>query len=282
MNQLLKWMGILAAVVAGMVLLALLAVYALSERTLRRTHDVPATAIHLPSDERVVEEGARLAALRGCTGCHAADLGGGVFFDAPRIARLTAPNLTTLVREYSTAEFVRAVRHGVNREGRGLAGMPSAMFTHLTDADLGAIIAWIRSLPVVDRALPPREIRIMGRIGLVTGLYALDSGEIDHTAPRQTVDTLDVLAFGRYLAMTSCTECHGQDLRGNAENLTPGLAVVAGYSLEAFRHLMQTGEALGGRELELMSDVARSRFSQFTDAELVAVHTYLRALAAPP
>ena len=42
---------------------------------------------------------------------------------------------------------------------------------------------------------------------------------------------------------------------------------------------MRTGKAAGNREIGLMSTVARGRFSQLTDAEVAAVHGYLRALA---
>jgi hypothetical protein len=38
---------------------------------------------------------------------------------------------------------------------------------------------------------------------------------------------------------------------------------------------MKEGVPRDGRKLELMGDVARSRFSQFTDAELAAVYAYL-------
>lgn len=38
--------------------------------------------------------------------------------------------------------------------------------------------------------------------------------------------------------------------------------------------------ALGGRELGLMADVARSRFAYFTDAEIQALHAFLRTLGA--
>jgi hypothetical protein len=45
---------------------------------------------------------------------------------------------------------------------------------------------------------------------------------------------------------------------------------------------MRTGNALGKRELPLMSEVARNRFSHFTDEELRDLYTYLIAAAAKP
>ena len=83
---------------------------------------------------------------------------------------------------------------------------------------------------------------------------------------------------GRYLAMTICTECHGDDLQGGADGFAPTLSIVAAYSLDDFRKLLRTGEPVGGRELELIAIVARSRFAHFSDAEIADIHTYLQGL----
>ena len=102
---------------------------------------------------------------------------------------------------------------------------------------------------------------------------------IDHDAPRLAVrDTSDHITFGKYLALTSCSECHGLDLRGNPDRSTPNLGIAATYSEEDFARLMRTGKALGDRELRLMSDVARGRFSHLTAGEIKALHTYLSTL----
>ncbi len=45
---------------------------------------------------------------------------------------------------------------------------------------------------------------------------------------------------------------------------------------------MREGVALGGRELRLMSRVARGRFSAFTEQELDALFAYLQAYTPPP
>jgi len=75
----------------------------------------------------------------------------------------------------------------------------------------------------------------------------------------------DSTAPGAYLARTSCTECHGLNLRGGDQ--APDLRIAAGYSFDTFMELMWHGKALGNRELPLMSQVARGRFRHFTDQE---------------
>jgi hypothetical protein len=59
---------------------------------------------------------------------------------------------------------------------------------------------------------------------------------------------------------------------------SPSLIIVAGYSEQDFATLMRTGIALGGRKLDLMREVALGRFSHFTDAEVEALHSYLKTL----
>jgi hypothetical protein len=56
----------------------------------------------------------------------------------------------------------------------------------------------------------------------------------------------------------------------------PDLRIAAGYTLEQFTHFMRTGKA---RELKLMSDMARRRFSHFTEDEIAELHGYLVARA---
>jgi hypothetical protein len=62
----------------------------------------------------------------------------------------------------------------------------------------------------------------------------------------------------------------------------PDLRIAAGYTPEQFAHFFKTGEALGGRETEMMSQVARNRFSRLTDVEVAAIYAYLMARAATP
>ena len=45
---------------------------------------------------------------------------------------------------------------------------------------------------------------------------------------------------------------------------------------------MRTGVAIGDREVGLMSEVSRGRFTHFTEREQRAVHQYLRRLGATP
>jgi mono/diheme cytochrome c family protein len=265
---------------AALFLVAALVVYVVSERQARRTYDAPGSPVSVPGDSASIREGERLARIRGCTGCHGALLEGDVFVDEPLLARVVSPNLTIAAREYTDAELERIIRHGIRPDGRSMVVMPSGMFSVLDDADLGRVIAYVRSVPPVPGH--PREVRIgpLARLMFALGKVKPAAADVSRAAALSASypSGHDPMARGAYLARTACTECHGFDLRGGDK--APDLRIAAGYSRDAFTHLMRTGKGLGDRELPLMSRVARRRFSHFTDNEIGALHDYLLARAA--
>ena len=281
MKRFLRWLRAGLLVLFGLVVLAAGVVYVLAERVVRRTYQEPLVDLVVPTDSQSIGEGQRLAIVRGCSGgCHGEGIEGGVFIDEPLLAKLVAPDLSAAARTYSNGELARIIRRGVRPDGRSVIGMPSEMFSPLTDGDLGRIIGYLRSVPPQDG--PGREVRLgpLARLGLVAGQYS-PAAEAVRQADRLTErypGPGDSTAPGAYLARTACTECHGLDLRGG--ETVPDLRIVAGYSLEAFTTLLRTGTPAGTRELTLMKQVARKRFSHFTDAEIGALYAFLSARAA--
>lgn len=249
-----------------------------SQRVATRIYDAPLAEVPVRDGPAQIAEGERLARIRGCIGCHGREMEGKVFFDQPFVARVVAPDLTRMAAEQSDAELERAVRRGVRADGRGVWIMPSNMFYHLSDADLAAILAYIRSAPLQNGPGTEVRLRLLGRVGLATGKFPSLTAEIDGSEPRMAVDPDDPLSVGRYLAITSCTECHGMDLRGHPPE-TPDLRMVAAFSPDAFTALMREGTGLGGRELGLMGAMGRDRFTHYTDPEVAALYAYLRTLA---
>ena len=274
--------GVLVVVLAAGVVF----VYGRSEWLMRRPWTVGASEIAVPVDAAAVTRGERLVAIRGCTGCHGAGLEGRVMADIPHVARLVAPNIAAIARRYSSAQLERSIRHGVKPDRRSVVVMPADMFYNLTDDDLGTIIAYLRSVVPVADTLPRTELRLLGRVGVALGKYDLMATRIDHAAPRIPPPvTGNAVALGRYIVHTSCTMCHGQDLRGlpgleDPNEPAPNLAVIAAYTLDQFAHLMRTGEPTGSRTLGVMGETARKRFSHLTDEEVSGVYEYLRSLGA--
>ena len=278
MKRFLKWTAI---GLCSVVVVALAIIYGVSEYRLGQTFDIAATPITVPTDSAGIAAGRHIFETRGCEGCHGPGLSGKIFFDDPWIARLIAPNVPKAIRGYSNAELARLLRHGVRPNGQGVAVMPSSMFYHLDDEDLGALIGYLRTVP--ERAgnpLPSHSMRLLARIGLTMGQYKVEPREITHDAPRALRGS-DPAALGRYIAMSSCTECHGQRLQGDPQG-TPALMIVGGYTPSEFAKLMREGMPKDGKERKMMSPVARSRFSHFTDEEVNALYVYLVRRASAP
>ena len=278
MSRVFKWLGVALGGLLALAFVAYLAMHLISERRFGRTYDVAPLAVTRSTDSLAATRGERLARLSGCFGCHGPDLRGSVFYDEPGVARIVAPNLTQVVAGASDGQLARAIVRGVRVDGSGVFSMPSPMFYHLSDAALGDLLAFLRTLTPAPDTLPPTKLRPLGRLGLVAGLYQSLTGTIDTTVPRPAM-TPDgpPEVLGRYLALTSCSECHGQDLNGDSASAVPNLAIVQSYAAGDFAKLLRTGVPLGGRKLDLMEDVALGRFAHFTDDEVAALYAYLHA-----
>ena len=139
----------------------------------------PRTATLPPPD---LAEGKRLATIRGCLECHGADLGGQVLAQAP-IGDLVPPNLTrgkgSVVAAYTADDWERAIRHGVGPGGRPLILMPSDDNTTMSEADYAAMLAYIQSVPPVDRENPPTRLTLLGSVLLGAGQLPLLAAGID-------------------------------------------------------------------------------------------------------
>ena len=271
MKRVLKWIGI---TLGTLVIVAGVAIYGVSEYRLHQTFDIVAAPITVPTDSAGLAAGRHIFETRGCEGCHGPGLSGKVFFDDPWIARLVAPNVPKAIRGYSDPELARLLRHGVRPSGQGVAVMPSSMFYHLDDQDLGALIAYLRTVPEpTGHPLPSNSMRLLARVGLTMGQYKVEPRNITHDAPRPSKGP-DAASLGRYIAMSSCTECHGERLQGDPQG-APALMIVGGYTAPEFTKLMREGVPKDGKEREMMSPVARSRFSHFTDEEVNALYAFL-------
>lgn len=256
--------------------------YVASEQILNRRYAEPLEEdegyiLNLPDDAESVAEGKRLATLRGCyADCHGQRAEGAAFVNEDYFARIIAPNLTMRVRDYSIGQLERAVRQGMRADGRGLVGMPSEMFHHLSDADLGKILAFIKSLPKEDVYYKDNFFGPLARWGFIERDYETAPERMKHMEPRMTVDRDDPLSLGKYMALTVCTECHGANLHGwPKEGEPPDLKIAATYSETDFLRLILTGKRPDGSLTRTMPQVAKSRFTSFRRSEAEAVYAYL-------
>ncbi|HTE47791.1 MAG TPA: cytochrome c [Gemmatimonadaceae bacterium] len=274
----------------GLVAVALVLVYGVSEFRLRSRIEIPAHAIAVPSDSAAIARGRHVADVRGCTSCHGPSLGGSVRLENVAIGRVSAPNLTNGGRgaALTDQDWERAVRHGVRRDSRPLLFMPAADFAQLADDELAAVVAFARSLPASPAALPPSSAGPVARALLVGGSAAvMSAGSIDHRASHPTVVTPGAtVAYGRYLA-TACASCHRAGFEGGpvpgappsyppAANLTP--AGIGRWSYDDFVQALRGGRRPNGAAIRPPMPLKITR--AMTDVEVAALWTYLRSLPA--
>jgi cytochrome c553 len=280
MNRVQRFLLIGLGGVAVLIAAGFGAVYTFSEAAIRRIYDVPARPLPVEHTAAALARGQRLAAIYGCTGCHGKDLTGRYATDDPEYPLLHASNLSLRLRDYSDAQIGRAVREGIDYRGRPLWEMPSQGFTAVSDRDMADVVAFLRTVPPKGDPQPAPKFGWHARWVIATGDYEDMPALVREARPKAPIDLGPQYAAARQMVRSACAECHGPDLTGAHEGgKAPDLRIAASYDLEGFRRLMRTGVAADGKERGLMSEVARSRFSNFTDDEIARIHAYLTARA---
>ena len=227
-------------------------------------------------------EGLRVATRVGCNGCHTKDgRGGGMDISTPEGDRIVASNLTKVRDKYDDAGLAALLREGKTHDGHRAFGMPIFMFQHLSDQEVRDITAWLRGLPEVENpGLAQGKVSATTLQQIKDGTFPYDNDDKpDPGNVPPAIRPTEPLALGRYIAMTSCTECHGRDLNGWGEGQPPSMLVAKAYTPEHFKRLLRTGIAATGKDTSdnplNMSDIARSRYAQLTDVEIDALKQYL-------
>jgi cytochrome c553 len=294
MKRWLKWLGYGAAGVAGVLVLSAAGVYGVSEARLRKQYTLPSTALAIPTDSAALARGQHLVhSIAGCVDCHGENLAGSTIIESAALGNVYAMNLTRGkggVGVLSDADYVRAIRHGVAPNGRPLKIMPSSDYMNLSDADLAAIIAYVKSVPPVDKELPPSTVGPLGRALFVAGkLPFLHAERVDHgRAHLVSVEATPTANYGAYLAAVGCKGCHGPALAGGkiidgppdwppAANLTPA-GPTKSYSEEDFRRVLREGKRPSGIAVNEVMPVRLTK--RLSDDEIHAIYLYLRTL--PP
>ncbi len=216
---------------------------------------------------------------------------------------ITPPNITpAALRGWTDGEIARAVTEGVSRDGRALFPMmPYPLYAKLDPEDLRSIIVFLRSLPAVDRATPPRELDFPLNLLVRTMPRAAESVP----AP----DRADQIAYGRYLTtIAGCVECHtpidehherieSRLFAGGQEFPMPNGKVVASRNLtphpkdglgEIDRDdFIGMFRGYSGGSPAIAPDAPNTPmpwtlFAGMSDEDLGAIHAYLQSLPAIP
>lgn len=228
-----------------------------------------------------IAHGKRMADVHACTVCHGKNLQGtNVTADDPDYGDMNAPNLTLLLAKYDDQALDKLIRHGRPIDGREFWFMPVESFQFLSDADLAAIIAYLRTFKPAGEQLPPIRKGKGFEEDLKRGFDNAQQ-QIQRYRNDAPVDMGASYEWGRSLTRTICTACHNSQLQGY-EGFSPDLDIAGAYSAEELDVLLTTGKGKSKPDLGLMAKIAQSSLSQLTPQERAAIIAYVKARADRP
>lgn len=241
-----------------------------------------------------------------CGHCHAAEaedpdgpLSGGNAFRSWRLGTIRASNLTpdsaTGLGRWGQAEIARAIRAGVDREGRLLAPvMPYAWFHGMSIRDAAAVARYLQSLEPVRNEVES-HLNLVYRLG--RALFLSPETPTDAPAP----PAAPTAEYGRYLAnhVSLCADCHTphgglrstpdrsrlfagdatprSGFPANPSNLTPDTATgIGGWTEDDFLRTIRTGVNVEGDTLHRFMPWREIR--RMREDDLRAIYRYLRTL----
>ena len=281
----------------------LVVVVFVGSRKVDRTYDVQIASVTVPTDAASIARGKHyVEAIGVCQVCHGQDLTGPVvddckdepctgFSNDPIFGKLKPNNLTSglggIGSVFTDANYVRAIRHGIGRDNKSLLIMPSEQYNRISDEDLGALIAYLKTVGPVDNELGESNLGPLGRVIAVIAGGLLPASQIDHSAARAPSPVVGVSAeYGGYLAEI-CTVCHGDQLSGSkapgnervdAPNITPAGAL-GDWTKSQFINTIRSGITPQGDLLNPRC-MPWNRFTLMTEDELDAIWLYIQSLPA--
>jgi cytochrome c553 len=278
------------ALVAATVVLVI-GLYKMNTSPYSYTYAIPGIPNTGPQTQELAARGQKLALL--CTGCHAAAEGqfplsgskDNFVAGGPPIGVLYAPNLTPggPLKDWTDAQVARAIREGVDKDGRPLIIMPSQVFHNMSDKDVQAVITFLRSQPAVDRSVPPKNLNLLAAFFFGTGLFPT-SAQPPLTQPVNAPQA-GTPAHGKYLVdISGCRDCHGENLTGSSGGFGPAgpsiATLVPQWSEGEFLNTIRTGVDPAGHQLNPDNMPWKVYSAMYSDQELADIYQYLHTL--PP
>ncbi len=264
------------------------------------------------AQEEVVARGAYLVnGIVACGNCHTprnadatavADmrLAGGFLIEEPEF-KAYAPNITqdheTGIGTWSDEEIMRAIREGVRRDGTIIGPpMPIPSYREMSDSDVRAIVAYLRTVTPVRNSVPRSVFNIPLPESWGPPLGAVPDVSRD-----------DSLAYGTYLgnALGHCMECHtpmsegaldfsrtgaggmvfrkphGLELAAMAANITPHPEQgIGGWTDDEIKRAITQAISRDGRQL--LPVMGFDYYQNISDQDLDALIIYLRSIPPQP
>jgi len=242
----------------------------------------------------------------GCGNCHtpqgpdgpdmSMELAGGQLVVDDAAMKAYSANITPggEIAGWSDAELARAIREGIRPDGTLIGPpMPFTFYRHISDTDLAAIVAFLRTVPPVENATPKSVYNFP--------LPPAWGPPVEHVADVPRGPTAE---YGAYMAgpVAHCLECHtptgpqgpmietalgqgGLEFPGPwglsvSANITSSEDGLAHYSDDQIKKMITEGIDEEGKALK--PPMPYSYFARMTPGDLDALIAYLRTLPPLP
>lgn len=238
-----------------------------------------------------------------CGNCHIArgplgeplfdkGLSGGMLFDEPPFKAYAAnitPDPETGIGKWTDAQLAKAIREGIRPDKRVIGPpMPIEFYRHISDADLAAIIAYLRAQPPVKNAVAKSQYNMP-----LPPAYGPPITSVAMPNPA------DRVKYGEYLSnIGHCMECHtqrnqqgmlvreklgagGRAINGPwgqsvSRNLTPDASGLKDWSDAQIAKAIRTGTDREGHPYK--PPMAFDFYKNISDSDMGALIAYLRSL----
>jgi len=211
--------------------------------------------------------------------------------------QIVAPNITpdpeTGIGNWTDDQIARAIREGVDKDGRTLFPMmPYGNYHSMSDEDLASVVVFLRSLPPVRNSLPVSQI-------IFPVKYLIRNAPEPLSSPVPPADSSTPAKRGEYLALIGgCADCHTPQKRGQpiagmnlsggnvmtgpwgsvaTANITPDSSGVSYYDEKLFADVMRTG-LVRARRLSVI--MPWQYFRGMTDQDLSDIFAYIKTVPA--
>lgn len=260
-----------------------------------------------PTGAALIARGKYLATAADCVACHSIEGGrphaGGLAFKLP-FGTIYSSNITPDKRHgigaWSDAQFVRAMKHGIDDQGRELyPAFPYTAYANMSTDDVLAIRAYLNTVEPVGRSVEPNKLTFPFNQRYLMRGWKLLNGTQHPWKPdaRRSAEW----NRGAYLVEGAghCGECHtprniiyglkkGQKFAGavtqgwKAYNITSDRQTgVGGWSIDEIARYLGTGHSAGrGAASGSMAEAVSLSLSKLTPSDLRAMAVYLHSVPA--
>ncbi|MFG6075793.1 cytochrome c [Erwinia sp. OPT-41] len=269
---------------------------------------ITSAAVQPSGDQDLIAKGKYLALAADCGACHTspqqgAPMAGGYAIHSP-LGDIYASNITPSTRygigEYSEAEFARAVREGIDKQGRHLyPAMPYTAYNKISDEDIHALYHYfMHGVAPVDRAAPQTHLPFPFSIRASMLVWNWLFAENQRFVPQP--DKSPEINRGDYLvnALAHCDTCHtprnfllAQDndraFSGSslgswyAPNITPDAqSGIGSWSHDELARYLKTGHIAKAQAAGPMAEAVEHGLAHLSDGDIQAITAWLRQVPA--